>query len=87
MVLWLNLLYFIFFGVIVFKIGLPELVEIFPRALFVCKKMKDKKELEKKIEMQKLELKLMKNRTLLEEMGINPGDELKLNMKSLNETA
>lgn len=49
--------------------------------------MKDKKELEKKIEMQKLELKLMKNRTLLEEMGINPGDELKLNMKSLNETA
>lgn len=52
-------MYVPFYFYIVIKIGFPELVEIFPTALIVFKKMKDKKKLEEKIEMQKIELKLI----------------------------
>lgn len=68
----INILYIVYYFYVVFKIGIPELVEIFPRALIVFKKMHDKKKLEEKIEMQKIELKLIQNRNLLKEIGINP---------------
>ena len=79
LVVMINLIYILFSVYIAWKIGFSELVEIFPRALIVFKKINDKKKLEDKIEMQRIELKLIQNRNLLKEMGYNPEQELELN--------
>ena len=46
-----NFFYLTFFGFVFFKIGFPEIIEIFPRAMMICKKAKDRKELNEKVEM------------------------------------
>ena len=48
----INIMYFIFSLFVGWKIGMPELVEIFPRALILFKQIIDKQKLEEKIEMQ-----------------------------------